>query len=207
MKRLVNGYKAFREQRWPKERALYAALAEQGQSPRMLVIACSDSRVDPATIFDAGPGELFIVRNVANLVPPYEQGEGLHGTSAAIEFAVRKLGVRTILILGHAQCGGVAAALTDQADDDDQFIRPWIALMEPARARCACHPPRADARDPQIALEHESIKLSIERLLTFPFVAQAVADGVLALEGAHFGIADGHLELLDRESGEFRALA
>ena len=205
MQRLLNGYKAFREQRWPKERALYAALAQQGQSPRMLVIACSDSRVDPATIFDAGPGELFIVRNVANLVPPYEQGEGLHGTSAAIEFAVRRLSVRTILILGHAQCGGVAAALTPQQDEDDQFIRPWIALIEPARARCACHAP-ASGRDPQTALEHESIKLSIERLLTFPFVAQAVAGGGLALEGAHFGIADEQLELLDRETGEFRAL-
>lgn len=205
MQRLLTGYRAFRDQRWPKERALYAALAQQGQSPRMLVIACSDSRVDPATIFDAGPGELFIVRNVANLVPPYEQGEGLHGTSAAIEFAVRKLGVRTILILGHAQCGGVAAALTPEAEPDDQFISPWIALMEPARARCACHPPDA-ARDPQTALEHESIKLSIERLLTFPFVAEAVARGDLALEGAHFGIADGHLEVLDRENGVFRAL-
>jgi carbonic anhydrase len=131
MQRLLNGYKAFREQRWPKERALYGALAEQGQSPRMLVIACCDSRVDPATIFDSGPGELFIVRNVANLVPPYEQGEGLHGTSAAIEFAVRKLRVRTILVLGHAQCGGVSAALAAEPDPSDIFIAPWIELLAP----------------------------------------------------------------------------
>jgi carbonic anhydrase len=203
MNRLLNGYRTFRAMRWPKERALYAALAERGQSPRLLVIACSDSRVDPATIFDAEPGELFIVRNVANLVPPYEQGEGLHGTSAAIEFAVRKLGVRTILVLGHAQCGGVSATLAEPAGDDDEFIRPWIALLDQAKERCAgC----GHSADPQTALEHESIKISIERLLTFPFVQRAVAEGALTIEGAHFGIADGHLELLDRDSGRFQAL-
>jgi carbonic anhydrase len=202
MQKLLNGYKAFREQRWPKERALYGALAEQGQSPRMLVIACCDSRVDPATIFDAGPGELFIVRNVANLVPPYEQGEGLHGTSAAIEFAVRKLHVRTILVLGHAQCGGVTAALAAEQDPTDEFIGPWIALLAPARARCTC----SEAADEQGALERESIKLSLERLKTFPFVADAMAAGELVLEGAHFGIADGHLELFDHATGEFLPL-
>ena len=198
MQRLMAGYRTFREQRWPKERALYAALA-QGQAPRMLVIACCDSRVDPATIFDAGPGELFIVRNVANLVPPFEQGEGLHGTSAAIEFAVRRLKVKTILILGHAQCGGVAEALTPTELDEDSFIRPWIALLDPAKERCR----HCAGGDAQTALEHESIKLSIERLLSFPFVAEAVEGGQLALEGAHFGIADGHLEFLDRENGQF----
>jgi len=199
MQRLLNGYKAFREQRWPKERALYGALAEQGQSPRMLVIACCDSRVDPATIFDSGPGELFIVRNVANLVPPYEQGEGLHGTSAAIEFAVRKLRVRTILVLGHAQCGGVSAALAAEPDPSDIFIAPWIELLAPARARCIC----SEGEEGQAALERESIKLSLERLKTFPFVAEAIATGELVLEGAHFGIADGHLELFDHASGQF----
>jgi len=198
MQRLMAGYRTFRDQRWPKERALYAALA-QGQAPRMLVIACCDSRVDPATIFDAGPGELFIVRNVANLVPPYEQGEGLHGTSAAIEFAVRRLKVKTVLILGHAQCGGVSEALVPSDEGGDEFIRPWIALLDQGKHRCRhCAPEEA-----QTALEHESIKLSIERLLSFPFVAEAVAAGTLALEGAHFGIADGHLEFLDRENGRF----
>ncbi|NDC58188.1 MAG: carbonic anhydrase [Alphaproteobacteria bacterium] len=203
MDRLLNGYRSFRAQRWPKERALYGALAEQGQSPRMLIIACSDSRVDPSAIFDAGPGELFVVRNVANLVPPYEQGEGLHGTSAAIEFAVRKLRVRTILVLGHAQCGGVAAALAETPDPDDEFIAPWIALLNPARDRCAGH----SGDEAQAALEKESIRVSVERLMTFPFVKDAVARGELALEGAHFGISDGHLELLDRQHGVFVPLA
>jgi len=203
MQKLLNGYRNFRAQRWPKERALYGALAEMGQSPRLLIIACSDSRVDPSAIFDAGPGELFIVRNVANLVPPYQQGDGLHGTSAAIEFAVRKLRVSTILVLGHAQCGGVAAALAESPDPEDEFIAPWIALRVPARARCAGH----SGDEAQATLERESIRVSLERLMTFPFVKDAVERGELALEGAHFGISDGHLELLDHQHGVFVPLA
>jgi carbonic anhydrase len=199
MKRLLEGYRQFRTERWPKERALYEALA-RGQTPRLLIIACADSRVDPATIFNAGPGELFIIRNVAALAPPYAADEGLHGTSAAIEFAVKKLRVHSILVLGHAACGGVTAALNDEALDATEFLRPWIGLMAPARARClAC-------ADPQTALERESIKLSLERLLTFPFVASAVAEGALSLEGARFGIENGLLELYDREIDAFVAL-
>jgi carbonic anhydrase len=199
MKRLLEGYRQFRADRWPKERALYEALA-RGQTPRLLIIACADSRVDPATIFNAGPGELFIIRNVAALAPPYAADEGLHGTSAAIEFAVKKLQVQSILVLGHAACGGVTAALSDQELESTEFLRPWIGLMAPARARClACD-------DPQTALERESIKLSLERLLTFPFVANAVSEGALSLEGARFGIENGLLELYDREIDAFVAL-
>lgn len=199
MKRLIEGYKTFRDQRWPQERALYEALA-QGQAPRLLVIGCSDSRVDPATIFGAGPGELFVIRNVANLVPPFDQGEGLHGTSAAIEYAVKVLKVRTILVMGHAGCGGVQAALSGDVGDDMRFLRSWIELLAPARLVCLPAP------DSQTALERESIKLSLQRLLTFPFVAEAVAAKSLALEGARFDIADGHLEVLDPVSGGFVTL-
>jgi carbonic anhydrase len=199
MQRLLQGYRLFREERWPRERALYAALAE-GQAPRLLVIACSDSRVDPATIFGAGPGELFVVRNVANLVPPFDQGEGLHGTSAAIEYAVRTLKVRTILVMGHARCGGVAAALDDAVDPDSVFLRAWIDLLAPARQRMARGPDRASG------LERESIKLSLERLVQFPFVAAALEAGALALVGARFDIADGRLELLDQTTGLFTEL-
>jgi carbonic anhydrase len=195
MEQLIAGYRAFRAGRWPRERALYEELA-QGQRPGVLVIACSDSRVDPSTIFDARPGELFVIRNVANLVPPFEQGEGLHGTSAAIEFAVRKLEVQTILVLGHALCGGVAAALDGGVIEDTQFLTPWIRLLEPAKARCA------HAEDRQSALEHESIRVSIERLKAFPFVAEAEARG-MTIEGARFGVADGRLELLDQATGRF----
>jgi carbonic anhydrase len=201
MEKLLSGYRAFREQRWPRERALYAALA-QGQSPRLLIIGCSDSRVDPATIFDAGPGELFVVRNVANLVPPFEQGDGLHGTSAAIEFAVKKLKVSAILVLGHARCGGVTAALQEEALTDTQFLVPWIGLLAPAKARCAhLH------GDLQTALERESIRLSLQRLHEFSFIREAMERDGLKLHGARFDIADGSLELLSAETGDFLHLA
>jgi carbonic anhydrase len=200
MQRLLSGYRAFRDQRWPQERALYEALA-QGQTPRLLVIGCSDSRVDPATIFGAGPGELFVIRNVANLVPPFDQGEGLHGTSAAIEYAVKVLKVRTILVMGHAGCGGVQAALSGGVGSDMRFLRSWIELLEPARLECEALP------NGQEALERASIKLSLDRLMTFPFVADGVANGALSLEGARFDIADGRLEVLDPASGAFVSLS
>jgi carbonic anhydrase len=201
MQRLLAGYRSFRAERWPKERALYQALAA-GQTPRMLVIACSDSRVDPATIFAAQPGELFILRNVANVVPPYKADGGLHAASAAIEFAVKKLQVRTILVMGHAACGGVTAALAEERDADSPFLAAWIDLMAPAKARCAhCEGPEA-----QTALERENVKLSLERLMTFPFVSQAVAEGRLALEGMRFGIEDGKLEVYDPAIEAFHGL-
>jgi carbonic anhydrase len=198
MQSLIDGYRRFREQAWPRQRALYERLAE-GQTPQVLVIACSDSRVDPATIFDAQPGELFIIRNVANVVPPYEENPvGMHGTSAAIEFAVTKLKVRMILVLGHGKCGGVAAALDDQ-QVHGTFIDGWVALLDTAKSRIP-----SGCEDVHSALERENIKLSIERLRSFPFVAQAVQEGRLTLEGGIFAVADGRLERLDPESGEFR---
>ncbi|MBL8558445.1 MAG: carbonic anhydrase [Hyphomonadaceae bacterium] len=197
MERLLEGYRAFRSKRWPYERALYEELAE-GQKPDFLVIACCDSRVDPATIFDARPGELFVIRNVANLVPPFEPGAGLHGTSAAIEFAVRKLEVRTILVMGHAQCGGCMAALDHTIGQDMVFLQPWVALLEPAVSRCA------HEADPQTALERESVKVSLENLRGFPFIAEAIETRGLKLAGARFGVADGRLELLDEATGAFQ---
>jgi carbonic anhydrase len=198
MQRLLQGYRSFRANRWPQEKLHYERLAETPQRPRMLVIACCDSRVDPATIFDAGPGELFIIRNVANLVPPYELGAGLHGTSAAIEFAVRKLEVATILVMGHAQCGGCMAALDHTIGQDMVFLQPWVALLEPALERCA------HEADPLTALERESVKVSLENLRAFPFIADAIRDRGLKLEGARFGVADGKLEILDQETGAFQ---
>lgn len=198
MQSLVDGYRRFRADRWPKQQALYKALS-QGQKPQVLVIACCDSRVDPATIFDAAPGELFIIRNVANIVPPYEQGEGLHGTSAAIEFAVDKLNVGTILVMGHGQCGGVSAALQNSVEGS-AFLGPWIALLDEAKGRCA------HEQDPQAALERENIRVSLERLRQFPFIADRVARGALRLEGALFAVADGRLEVLDPANGAFMRL-
>lgn len=200
MDQLIEGYRAFRETRWPEQQQLYETLAS-GQAPRLLVIACCDSRVDPATIFGVKPGEIFVVRNVANLVPPYAQNSpGVHGTSAAIEFAVTRLQVRTVLVLGHARCGGVTAALEeDEGSGGGGFMARWLDLID----RPLRHLARMQT-DPQTALERESVRLSLGRLMTFPFVAEAVGEGRLSLEGARFDIADGSLEVLDRATGTFR---
>jgi carbonic anhydrase len=197
MDALIDGYRRYRAARWPTLRAHAKSLAE-GQSPEVLVIACCDSRVDPATIFDARPGELFVVRNVANLAPQHEDPAGHHGTSAAIEFAVEFLEVKTILVLGHARCGGVAAALARPARSFGAYLDPWVDLLEPAKARLP-----AQATDAQTLLEFESIKVTIENLRTFPFVAKREGDGVLRIAGARYGVANGRLEWLDPETGVF----
>lgn len=198
MDHLLEGYRIYREKRWPKLRDLHQRLAEAGQTPRTLVIACSDSRVDPATIFNAGPGELFVIRNVANLAPPFEQGAGYHGVSAAIEFAVTRLMVETILVLGHAQCGGVAHALSQRGDAPGSFLDAWVGLLDPAKERI-----KGCAGDPAVALEYESIRVTLENLQTFPFVQAAIAGRDLKLVGARYGLADGALELLDPATGVF----
>ena len=196
MEHLIEGYRRYRSDRWPRLRALHQQLA-RGQSPKVLVIACCDSRVDPATIFDADPGELFVIRNVANLAPPFEQGGGYHGTSAAIEFAVDALEVSSILVLGHAQCGGVASALA-APDHPTTFLDHWVGLLGPAKERIAhVH------GDKQTALEYESIKVTLENLRSFPFVAARIADGRLALAGARYGVADGTLEFYDVGQNRF----
>lgn len=202
MDRLIEGYREFRRARWPEERAHYAELSK-GQRPEFLVIACSDSRVDPATIFSAGPGELFVIRNVAAIVPPYEpENTTHHGTSAALAFAVLQLPLRGILVMGHAQCGGIAAALDNRIAANVPFLSAWIELLEPARQRIA------GGRDhvaPHTEMERDSVRLSLERLMTFPFVAERVRAGSLALHGARFGIAEGQLEVMD-EDGAFRTV-
>ena len=202
MKRLIEGYRAFKVGRWPEERAHYEQLA-RGQSPDTLVIACSDSRADPATIFHARPGELFVIRNVAGIVPPYESDSGHRGTSAALAFAVLQLKVRNIVVLGHAQCGGVQAALDGKLAAGIPFLSAWIGLLEPALQHSA-HIHDRDER--HAAMERDCIRLSLENLMTFPFVAQGVRGGNLSLDGARFGIADGKLEILDRATDTFLAV-
>lgn len=200
MDRLIEGYRRFKTQRWLYQRELYAELADNHR-PRVMVIACCDSRVDPATIFDGRPGEIFVIRNVANLVPPFHQGEGLHGTGAAIEFGITQLKVSTVLVMGHARCGGIAAALAPQLPEGTTFLADWIALIDPALRERA----RAEA-DPGTRLERESIRVSLQRLMTYPCIAEAVDRGELRLAGARFGIADGELEILDPASGRFIAV-
>jgi carbonic anhydrase len=204
MKQLIDGYRAFRGGRWPVERAHYETLAKRGQNPDYLVIACSDSRADPATIFDASPGELFVVRNVAGVVPPYETDHSYHGTSAALAFAVLQLGVHHILVLGHAQCGGIQAALDKKLVEGVPFLEHWVDLLEPALEHSAHI---SDGRERHVAMERDCVRLSLENLMTFPFVAERVRAGTLALHGARFGIADGRLEVLDPGTGDFAAVA
>ena len=198
---LTEGYARFRADHYQRHLNTYEALAD-GQQPQVMVISCCDSRVDPATIFDAGPGQLFIVRNVANLVPPYEPIGTYHGTSAAIEFAVTGLGVSDIVVMGHGQCGGIRAWLDNLYAEPAKpsFVTKWMSIVGGARSHL---PPDAPADGPgqQKAYEYASILNSLDNLLTFPFIREAINDGRLALHGAHFSIADGLLWVLDPESG------
>jgi carbonic anhydrase len=198
MEHLIEGYRVYREKRWPELRALHRSLAQRGQAPQTLIIACADSRVDPATIFNADPGELFVVRNVANLAPPFEEAPGFHGVSAAIEFAVNQLKVKTIVVMGHAQCGGCAAALDEHPRDPHSFVDAWISLLDTAKERIAHQP-----GDKVSALEYESIRVTLENLATFPFIQEAMRERGLNLIGMRYGVADGSLELLDPASGAF----
>jgi carbonic anhydrase len=203
MKQLLDGYRAFKAGRWPVERAHYEELANRGQNPDYLVIACSDSRADPATIFDASPGELFVVRNVAGIVPPCESDTSYHGTSAAVAFAVMQLKVRNILVLGHAQCGGIQAALDTKLVAGVPFLEHWVELLGPALEHSA-HIENSHER--HVAMERDCVRLSLDNLMTFPFVAERVQAGTLALHGARFGIANGELEMLDPKTGDFVAV-
>ncbi|HEX8364772.1 MAG TPA: carbonic anhydrase [Allosphingosinicella sp.] len=204
---LVEGYRRFRDTGWSRERERWTELAE-GQSPRVMVIACSDSRVDPGQIFDAKPGEMFVVRNVANLVPPYETSAGRHGVSAALEFAVTQLEVEEVIVMGHGFCGGCAAALTGQFDDaphgEGHFIADWIALLAEARTRVRdAHGDSGFDRAAFREMELEAVRVSLANLRTFPWVAERERDGRLALHGAFFSIAEGVLHVLDERSGRF----
>ena len=203
---LLAGYRRFRETGWTAERDRWAELAE-GQSPQVMVIACSDSRADPATIFDTAPGEIFTVRNVANLVPPLELGGGRHGVSAALEFAVTVLEVEEIVVMGHGRCGGCRAALTQSfkgaPPGEGGFIAHWIDLLDEARERVVAEHGEADERPVLRAMEHETVKVSLANLRTFPCVRTRETQGRLRLRGAWFAIASGELHLLDEATGMF----
>jgi carbonic anhydrase len=203
---LLTGYRRFRETDWQHERERWAELAE-GQSPKVMVVACSDSRADPATIFDTAPGEIFTVRNIANLVPPLELGGGRHGVSAALEFAVTILEVEEIVVMGHGRCGGCQAALTQSfkgcQPGEGGFIAHWIDLLDEARERVVAEHGAANERPVLRALEHEAVKVSLANLRTFPCVRTREAEGRLRLHGAWFAIATGELHLLDETRGTF----
>lgn len=195
MDNLIEGYRRFRADIWPAERARYERLARRGQSPEALVVACSDSRVDPQTVFGAVPGELFVVRNVAGPVPPYSPDAQYHGTSAALEFGVRVLKVSDIIVLGHALCGGVQAMVEGAPVDARDFVEPWVRI-----AQDVPRPPPGMV-DPVEILTHyevEVVRLSLANLLTFPWIAEAVAAGRLGLYGFRFDIHTGVLSRLEQ---------
>jgi len=201
---LLDGYRSFKGDRYARESALYHALAERGQTPQVMVIACCDSRAAPETIFDAAPGEIFVVRNVANLVPPYEPDDTCHSTSAALEFAVQSLEVRHIVVLGHGRCGGIRAVLQPAAEplSPGDFIGKWMKRLQPAAASIVDRDGLTDA-ERQTALERASIRHSLANLRTFPCVSILEDRGRLSLHGAWFDIADGELWTMNAATGEF----
>ena len=202
--KLLAGYRRFRETRYESEKARWRELAE-GQSPRAIVIACSDSRADPATIFDTAPGEIFVVRNVANLVPPFEGGGGRHGVSAALEFAVTQLGVGQVVVMGHERCGGIHAALTGQfhnaPDGEGGFVANWMSQIDERAAEIAASHGTGEAA--ARVLEEVAIRQSLANLRTFPFVTQREQAGALKVLGCHFSISEGQLYMLDEVENRF----
>ncbi|ADZ68787.1 carbonic anhydrase [Polymorphum gilvum] len=201
---LAAGYGRYLQKGYVRFREAQERLAIYGQRPEVMVISCCDSRVTPEGVFHVGPGELFVVRNVANLVPPYEETEGQHGTSAAIEYAVKVLKVKHIVVMGHAQCGGVRA-FRETANAPlvtGEFIGRWIKLLEPAAIAMACMPvDKLD--DPQLAMEYAGVRQSLKNLRTFPFVDAAVSAGALKVHGAWFDIGSGELRVMDPETEKF----
>ena len=205
LKQLIDGYRRFREKDWQHERERWTELAE-GQSPQVMILSCADSRVDPAQIFDARPGEMFVARNIAALSPPYETSTGFHGVSAALEFAVTQLRVAAILVMGHGLCGGCAAALTGQFDHTEpgegHFIADWVRMLSEARDQVRARHDELD-RDAFLDMEREAVKVSLANLRTFPWIAEREQAGELQLHGAHFSIAEGRLYMLDEAEGDF----
>jgi carbonic anhydrase len=205
-KTLLEGYRTFRTQRLPTEQSRYRELSERGQSPEVMVIGCCDSRVSPEVIFDAKPGGLFVVRNIANLVPVYTPDGGTHGVSAALEYAVQVLRVKHIVVLGHAQCGGIRAFIDKIAPlSPGDFIGKWMSMFikpgEVVEQRA-----HETMQDFVTRIEKAAVFRSLENLMTFPFVRSRVETGELQLHGAYFGVAEGSLFVLDQQAKEFRSV-
>ncbi|QPD00042.1 carbonic anhydrase [Qipengyuania soli] len=203
---MIDGYGRFRSGDWKRQHDRWEELKE-GQSPQVMVIACSDSRVDPAQIFDVDPGEIFVVRNVAALVPPYETTPGRHGVSAALEFAIQFLRVKEVVVMGHGMCGGCQAALTQDLHGNELgeggFVAHWIDMLDEVREPIASEL-GTKGRTAERAMELAAVKVSLANLRTFPCVQEKEKRGTLALRGAYFAISDGILYLLDEQTGKFR---
>jgi carbonic anhydrase len=203
--KLTDRFRRFKHRHFVPNADQYEELATYGQDPEVMIISCCDSRVDPETIFTAMPGEMFVVRNVANLVPPYETGGKYHGVSTAIEFAVMNLRVKHLIVMGHSGCGGIKAALDQSAaiQTEAMFISRWMSMLDDARLRVVAAHQMAPASEKLKLLELEGIKNSIQNLRTFPFVKKEEDKGRLSLHGAYFEIATGTLSVLNHSRGEF----
>jgi len=202
---LLQGFQRFRVKSFEPNRELFNRLAMRGQTPRTLLIGCSDSRVDPAILTDSAPGDLFVVRNVANLIPPCETGGRYHGTSAAVEFAVCNLKVDNIIVLGHSRCGGIRALLEGYGENEEGegFIAPWVQIATPARDEVLRRWPDASKEFKQRACERASIRISLTNLMTFPFIRQRVEAGSLNLYGWYYDLENGELMQYDPEKDRF----
>ncbi|MDH2916010.1 MAG: carbonic anhydrase [Gallionella sp.] len=204
---LIQGFQRFREQHFEHHDTLYQKLVKQGQTPQVLVVACCDSRVDPALVFDCDPGDLFVIRNVANLVPPLEGHSGHHGTTAAIEYGVISLDVKHIVILGHAHCGGIDSLVkTGGVGTPGSYIDDWMSLVENARAEVMAELPHAPAEEQERACEQRAILVSLENLKTFPWIRERVEDGSLMLHGWYFDIEHGELLRYDATTHAFESV-
>lgn len=204
---LVEGFQRFRERHFERNDSLYQQLVKQGQTPKTLVVACCDSRVDPALVLDCAPGDLFVIRNVANLVPPSENRAGHHGTTAAIEYAIRILAVEHIIVLGHAHCGGINTLVrTGGVANPDSYMADWMCLAESARASVMAEMPDASLEEKLHACEQRAILVSLKNLMTFPWVRERVEGGTLTLHGWYFDIEHGQLLCFNAAEGCFKAL-
>lgn len=209
IEKLVDGFKRFRSHNYEANRALFDRLTKQGQSPKTIVVGCCDSRVDPAIVTDCDPGDLFIIRNVANLVPPYETSGNYHGTSAALEFGVRNLEVEDIIVLGHAQCGGIRALMstTPGAEPQEGFVSGWMKVASNARNRVLSRMHGEPLEKLARACEQEAILVSLDNLLTFPWILERVAQKKLALHGWYFDMEHGELLRYNPGSNRFEAFS
>jgi carbonic anhydrase len=207
IQQLIDGFRQFQQDYFEDDQALFSALS-QGQNPSTLVIACSDSRVDPAIVMNAKPGDLFVVRNVANLVPPYEKGGGYHGVSAALEFGVCGLQVKNIIVMGHRQCGGIKALIEGVPGSiDTEFIRPWVSIAKPALDRVIGVHPEVEPTSMLCECELEAIKVSLENLMSFHFIRTGVEQGTLTLHGWYFDIEKGSMSVFDPASNAFKQVS
>ena len=203
---LIEGFSRFRERHFAKNDALFRELVEQGQTPKIMVVACCDARVDPALVLDCAPGDLFVIRNVASLVPPAENQGHYHGTSAALEFGVRKLNDEHLIVLGHAHCGGIRALLEGDMQKEDVFISEWMGIADAAREQVNLEFADAGSAARHRACEQQAILISLRNLMTFSWIRERVEQGMLSLHGWYFDIERGELLGYDTSAKQFEVL-